>query len=536
MQKHDKKVDVSEVTELIQANSTLAVCGFSMMGACEDILQEIERSYLNEGHPSGLTLLHAAGHSDRKNGIEHLAHEGLVDKIIGSHWGLAPTWASVISENKVEAHCLSQGQLTHLFRDMAGGKPGTYSKAGIGTFLDPRIEGGRVNERAKEKDSLVELLHIKGEEYLFYNQVPIDVCILRGTTADEYGNITMEEEALKLEALSVAQAAKRFNGKVIVQVKQVVKRGSLPARDVVIPGTCVDYIVVTENSIDNHKQISSAVFNPMITGAMKAPDERMKEKELSVRKVIGRRAALELFPDAIVNLGTGIPGDTVGPVCSEEGLLDHIHLTIESGAIGGIPLGGTDFGAARNPEAIIEHPYQFDYYNGRGVDVTFMGGAEVDQNGSVNVSKFGKMTTGCGGFIDITQNAKKVVFCFTFSAGGLQADITDHSLNIVQEGKYHKFVDQLHQITFSGAFSQNKKQNILYITERAVFELTEKGLEIIEVAPGIDLERDVLDHMAFKPSISANLKTMEAFLFNPDKMNILDAFLEKRTKTVSIGG
>ncbi|RSL33560.1 acyl CoA:acetate/3-ketoacid CoA transferase [Salibacterium salarium] len=528
MTKIDKKIDPTGVLDVINDGDTLALSGFSLIGACEDVLQTIESSYLENNSPKNLTLLHAAGHSDRENGIERLAHKGLVTKIIGSHWGLAPKWASLISENEVEAHCLSQGQLTHLFRDMAAGKPGTFSKSGLGTFIDPRLEGGRVNQKAKNEESLVDLIHLKEEEYLFYNQVPIDVCVLRGTTADEFGNITMEEEALKLDSLSVAQATKRFNGKVIIQVKNYVKRGTLPAKDVVIPGTCVDHIVVTENAEKNHRQTASTAFNAIYTGALKAPNEGMETQHLNARKIIGRRAVKELYPEAVVNLGTGIPGDTVGPVCSEEGILDEIHLTIESGAIGGIPLGGTDFGIARSPEAILEHSSQFDYYNGRGVDVTFMGGAEIDADGNVNVSKFGKVTTGCGGFIDITQNAQKVVFCFTFTAGSLKTDIYNHELDITQEGKFKKFVDKLHQITFSGEYAKNINQTVLYITERAVFRHTQEGIRLMEIAPGIDLQKDILDQMDFEPLYDDFVKTMDKDIFGTGKMDYKTEFLEKK--------
>jgi propionate CoA-transferase len=522
----NKRITAAEAVDQIENNNTLAVCGFTLMGACEDLLEEIEQRYVDKGAPSSLTLLHAAGHSDRENGIEHLAHEGLVDRIIGSHWGLAPRWGSLISTDKVEAHCLSQGQLTHLFRDMASGKPGTYTKVGLNTFLDPRQEGGRMNNRALEKESLVDVISIKGEEYLFYNMVPIDVCIIRGTTADEYGNVTMEEEALKLETLAVAQATKRFGGTVIVQAKNFVKRGSLNAREVVIPGTCVDYVVQSEDPVEKHRQTASTHYDPKYTGKAKVPINKLEALPLTMRKVIGRRAALELFPDAIVNLGTGIPGDTVGPVSSEEGVLEDINLTIESGAIGGVPQGGTDFGISANPEAIIEHPSQFDFYNGRGVDITYMGGAEIDQGGNVNVSKFGKVTTGCGGFIDITQNARKVVFCFTFTAGGLKTKVGDGKLQIEQEGKVQKFINQVGQITFSGRNAVENGQQVLFVTERAVFELDSDGLVLTETAPGLDVEEDILSKMECSCRISDDLKEMDSRIFTEGTIGLDQKFDE----------
>ncbi len=312
-----KKVLPHEVVSLIENNSTLATCGFTLMGACETILREIEKSFLETGVPNNLTLFHGAGNSDMIGGIERLAYKGLVSRIIGSHWGLAPNWRQLINKNEVEAHCLPQGEITHLFRATASGKPGNFSKTGLGTFIDPRVEGGKMNERAKLAEGFVELIHLKEEEYLFYKQVPIDLCLIRGTTADEFGNVTMEEEALKLEALSVAQATKRFGGKVIVQVKNYAKRGTLAPKDVVIPGIIVDHIVIAENPEETHRQSSSSFYNPNYNGNLKIPIEQAKPLSLTARKMIGRRAARELFPGAIVNLGTGIPGDTIGPVSSE---------------------------------------------------------------------------------------------------------------------------------------------------------------------------------------------------------------------------
>ncbi|ANX13948.1 acyl CoA:acetate/3-ketoacid CoA transferase [Fictibacillus arsenicus] len=519
-----KKTNASSVVSSIQNKSTLALCGFTLMGACETFLKELEESFLTKGYPNQLTLIHAAGHSDRINGIEHLAHKGLVSKIIGSHWGLAPRWGELIHNNDVEAHCLPQGQLTHLFRAMAGGKPGNFSKVGLGTYVDPRIEGGRMNESAKQSESLVDLIHIHDEEYLFYKEVPLDVCIIRGTTADEFGNITMEDEALKLEAISVAQATKRYGGEVIVQVKNYVKRGTLAPKDVVIPGIYVDHILVADEPEQNHRQTACTYYNPVFSGWLKEPLEELAPIPLNMRKIIGRRAVKELFPGAVVNLGTGIPGDTVGPVSKEEGILEDIILTIESGAIGGQPLGGTDFGITRNAEAIIEHPYQFDYYTGRGVDITYMGTAEIDEVGNVNVSKFGSKTAGCGGFIDITQNARKVVFCSTFTAGGCELAIRDQKVEIITEGKFRKFKQSVNQITFSGNYAKEQNQNVLYVTERAVFQLTKQGVELIEIAPGIDIDRDILAHMDFSPIISNDLKLMDADIFTEGCMGFEESF------------
>lgn len=522
-----KLAKAEDLAATIQNGSTLALCGFTLMGAAEMFYRAVENRFLETGEPRDLTILHSSGHSDRTNGIEHFAHKGLVRRIIGSHWGLAPRWGELIHNNDVEAHCLPQGQLTHLFRAMASGKPGNFSKVGLGTFVDPRLEGGRINESAKQQDSFVDVINIHNEEYLFYKQVPLDLCIIRGTTADEFGNVTMEDEAVKLEAISIAQATKRFGGKVIVQVKNYAKRGTLHPRQVVIPGIYVDHIVVAEEAEQNHRQTACTFYDPVFSGDQKVPVSQIEPLPLNIRKVIGRRVVRELFPGAVVNLGTGIPGDTVGPVSSEEGILDDIVLTIESGVIGGVPMGGTDFGITKNAEAIIEHPYQFDYYNGRGVDITYMGTAEIDGEGNVNVSRFGTKTVGCGGFIDITQSAKKVVFCSTFTAGGLNVEVQNGSLKIVQEGKMRKFLNSIKQVTFSGTYARGIKQQVLYVTERAVFKLVESGVMLTEIAPGIDLEKDILAHMDFKPIISPNLKEMDLSIFRAEPMGFKEQFCKK---------
>lgn len=529
----NKVISASTAVDSIKKDSTLAVVGFTLMGACETILKEIEKRFLETGSPSGLTLIHCAGHSDRINGIQHLAHKNLVSRIIGSHWGLAPRWGNLIHQDEVEAHCLPQGQMTHLFRAMASGKSGNFSKVGLGTFIDPRVEGGLMNDKAIKAGSLVDVIEIKGEEHLYYNAIPLDCAIIRGTTADEYGNVTMEDEAIKLEALSVAQAVKRYGGKVIIQVKNLARRGTLHPKDVIIPGILVDSIVLADDVQEDHRQTSSAYFDPVYVGNIKAADSTFDPIPLNVRKVIGRRGVMELTPESVVNLGTGIPGDTIGPVASEEGILQDIVLTIESGVIGGIPAGGTDFGLSKNAEAIIEHPYQFDYYNGAGVDITYMGIAEVDVQGNVNVSKFGTKAVGCGGFIDITQPAKKVVFLGTFTAGGLEVEIENGLLTIIKEGRNKKFIQQVNQITFSGKYSRDMNQHVYFVTERAVFRLIYEGVELIEIAPGIDIDNDIIGQMDFMPLISPQLKEMDSAVFKDHVMNFKQVFNDKSKLIVS---
>ncbi len=523
-----KFVSSEEAVSLIQDGMTIATVGFTLMGVAEEILSEIERSFLQKGSPNSLTLLHAAGQSDTKNGLEHLAHEGLLKRVIGSHWGLAPRMSRLIQDNKIEAYALPQGRIANLYKAMGEGAPGLLSPIGLNTFVDPRLEGGKMNLRTQNCQNLVELLKVNKKPYLFYRTIPIDIAIMRGTTADENGNVTMEEEAVELEALSAALATRRFGGKVIVQVKRIAKRGSFHPKEIVVPGIFVDAVVTAKSPENSHRQTAGTSFDPSYSGDIKTPEASLPSIPLNIRKVIGRRAIQEIKPGAIINLGTGIPGDTVGHIAAEEGILDDLVLTVESGTIGGIPEGGTDFGIARNPEAIINHMDQFDFYTGCGVDVTFMGAAEVDEEGNVNVSKFGSGVAGCGGFIDITQMAKKVVFCLSFTVGKSDINVEDGRLKIKKDGLPKKFLPRVNQITFSGEFAKMRSQRVLYVTERAVFELTTEGLTLTEIAPGVDLHHDVLEKMQFKPKINPHLKQMSSKIFQQDAMGLRTKFIYNR--------
>ncbi len=514
----------AEAAELIADGQTVASTGFTMTGVAEAIYRAIEARFLATGHSRDLTLVHSAGQSDRVGGMQHWAHAGLLARIIGSHWGLAPKMAELIAADGVACHCLPQGQITHLYRAIAGGQPGMASIIGLHTFIDPRLEGGRVNPRAQMERPLVELLTIDGQESLWYRTFPINVAIFRGTTADEAGNVAMEDEPLRLETLALAQAARNSGGTVICQVKRVVKRGELPPQTVSVPATYVDVLVVANQPHETHRQTSRWVMHPPLTGA--ARDREVDTRPASAsrldeRLIIGRRAALELRPDAVVNLGTGIPGDTVGPVAAEEGIADQIVFSIESGAIGGVPAGGSDFGVAEFPEAIIGHAEQFDGYNGGAVDLCYMGAGEIDQAGNVNVSKLGGRVTGCGGFIDITQPARQVIFCATFSSGGLQVETGDGTLRIVQEGRYPKFVRRVSQVTFSAQEALRRSQPVRYVTERAVFDLTAEGLRLIEVAPGIDVEREVLARLPFRPLMANPLRRVPPEVLRIGRMGLM---------------
>ncbi|MED1863975.1 CoA-transferase [Fictibacillus nanhaiensis] len=515
-----KSIMVDQLSLDIPDGSTIALVGFGGMGQCDKILQAIGKSYKETGHPHSLTVFHTAGQSDKTNGIEYIAEEGLISTVIGGHWGLAPKMRKLIEENKVDCYCFPQGQLTHLLRAMANKMPGQLSPIGIGTFIDPRIEGGKFNERTKQKEDLIKVVEIENEEFLLYPSIAFDYVFIRGTSIDENGNITAEEEPLKLEILSAAHAAKANGGKVIAQVKYVVKKNTMHPKDVVVPGYLVDEYVLVDDPETEHRQIPSTVYNPVFSGDLRTPTVSFMPLPLDMRKVIGRRAVQEVTSSVVVNLGIGIPGDVIGPISHEEGLDEQMTITLESGIVGGVPIGANEFGVARNADAILDHEYLFDYYHGTGIDLTFMGAAEVDQLGNVNVSKFGTRTVGCGGFIDITQTAKKVVFCTTFTGGGLHVEINNGKVEIVQEGRIKKFKNKVQQITYSGRFAAEHQKDVIYVTERAVFLLSKKGLILTEIAPGIQLEKDILANMEFQPIISPHLKEMDVKLFLDGPMKL----------------
>jgi propionate CoA-transferase len=373
----------------------------------------------------------------------------------------------------------------------------------------------KLNDRAREAGDLVELLQIGGEDKLLYKAIPVDVAVIRATYADTAGNCTLEHEGVMTEALSIAQAAKNSGGKVIVQVKKVVEYGTLDPRLVKIPGIYVDAVVVAAE--ENHKQTYGTFYNPAYSGEVRVPVDSLAPMALDERKIIARRAAMELVPNAIVNLGIGMP-EGVASVAAEEGLQGMV-LTTESGTIGGIPAGGKDFGVTTNPDCVLDEPYQFDFYDGGGLDVAFLGLAQMDRIGNINVSKFGPKIAGCGGFINITQNARKVVYCGTFKAGSLKLSVSDGKLNILNEGKVKKLINEVEQVTFSGEYSKASGQQVLYITERAVFKLTEQGVELTEIAPGMDLERDILSQMDFVP-VMTDVKEMDARIFREERMGL----------------
>jgi propionate CoA-transferase len=511
-----KIMSAQDATGLIKNGDTIVTCGFLGASCPEEISEAIEQRFLETGEPNGLNYFFPSAQGDQDHrAVNRFAHEGMIRRIIGGHYNLAPKMVTFIIDEKCEAYNFPQGTMLQWLRAIGCGRPGLFTPVGLKTFVDPRIEGGRLNARTME--DIVEVFEFKGKEYLFFPAFDINVGIIRGTTADECGNITFEKEGHHNESLLIAQATKNTGGIVIAQVERVTKRGALDPRHIIVPGINVDVVVVAR--AENHMQTNTIQYDPALCGETRAPETEIKILPFDERKVIARRAVMELKRDAIINLGIGMP-EGVALVAHEEGLSDSIVITVESGGIGGVPLGGIDFGGVINPEVLLPHVAQFDFYDGGGLDVTFLGLAQADPAGNVNVSKFNKRIAGVGGFINITQNAKKVVFIGTLTAGGLELEIRDGKLRIIKEGRNKKFVERVEQITFSGEYAREHGQEVYYVTERAVFDLRRDGIYLTEIAPGIDPEKDVFPQLECKVKTATDIKLMDERLFLPARMSI----------------
>ncbi|MBR0090796.1 MAG: 3-oxoacid CoA-transferase [Lachnospiraceae bacterium] len=520
-----KLINAEEASKLIRDNDRLGVSNFVSLSLPEDIFVSLEERFLKEGHPKNLSVMHVSGVGNFDSmGLSHLAHDGMVKRVYGAHEHPAPKILPMLDDGRIEAYLVPQGVCCHLLRAMAGGEDGLLTKIGLNTYADPRQDGCRMNASCTE--DVVELVNVCGKELLYYKAQPLDVCILKATFADEEGNIAFDWEPALLEQREMAEAVKRNGGTVIVQVHKLVKKGTLDPWKVKIPGAFVDYVVVgrPENTFQSAgwKEI-----RPELTGQARIPVESVEPMEFNLRKVAGRRGAMEIRPDTLVNIGIGM-SEAVANVAAEEGLSEQINLAVESGSIGGVPVPGA-IGNAYNPIMIMSQPECFDMYNGGALDISFLGSGEVDQEGNVNVTKFGGKVIGPGGFVNISQNTKKVCFLSTFMVGKVDAELGNGKLSIKKDGKKPKFVKRVEQITFSAKNALENGQEILYITERAVFVLTPKGIMLTEIAPGVDLQKDILDKMDFKPQVADEIKIMDERIFHEEKMGLTISQKEKRT-------
>lgn len=509
---HTKFCTADEAASLLRDGDTVALMGGGggLMEATT-LFQAIERRFLASGTPRALTAVHALGIGDKATrGMNCFAYEGLVKRVIGGHWPWSPRMQQLARDNRIEAYILPGGVSSQLFRAIGAGQPGLITHVGLGTVCDPRHGGGRMNEAAT--DDLAEVIVIDGREWLRYKPYKVDVALVRASAADADGNISFEHEAANLDAQAIALAATTGGGKVIVQVKERLPRGALKAREVRIPAAWVDAIVVDPGQRTSYDIPFDATLSGELTGEARFAPEPALDEPFGERQAVARRAACELRDGAVVNYGVGIP-DAVAKLVVQRGELHRIYQTIEHGTYGGSLQGGVLFGYARNASAMLDAPTQFDFYGGGGLDIAFLGFGEMDAEGSVNVSKLGGLTVGPGGFIDIAQNARTVVFCGTFAAKGVELATGDGRMRVLKQGAVRKLVPRVEQITFSGPQAVRRGQQALYLTERASFRLTAEGVELFELAPGIDLQRDVLDQMGFRPKLAAQIATMPASFF-----------------------
>lgn len=515
-----KVITAAQAAELVQDNAKLGVQGIICTSVPEGLIQALAQRYKETGSPKNIHLFYESGIGDNaEGGMNALAQEGLLGELYCAHLGTSPKMAALVNTNQFPAYIVPQGVNAQMMRAVAGKKPGVITHVGLKTYADPRVEGCKANQAAKDGEKeVVEVIEISGQEYLHYFPVDLDICFIRGTSADELGNLTIEKESIQFDQFEMATATRNCGGIVVAQVEKVVEHGNLKPHDVVIPGTLIDYVVVADTA--SHRQcIADDAYHPEWCGEARIPISAMKPAKLDQRKVCGRRAAYLLKKGDHMNLGIGMP-ESVSAVAAEEGFSDQITLSVECGIYGGVPLGGLRICSAHNPDCIISHVNTFDIYDGGGIDVAVLGAAEIDEMGNVNVSKFNGKITGPGGFINITQSTQNVAFVGTFTAGGNKYEIGDGRLKIVQEGRSIKFKKNVEQITFSGEYAAETGKNILYITERAVFQLVKGGIKLIEIAPGVDLQKDILDKMEFTPIIAEDLKEMDAKIFCDEPMGM----------------
>lgn len=522
----NKVMSADEAIARIGDNAVVTTTGFVQSCIPEALHAALEKRFVETGAPRDLTLIMCAGAGDSKGlGTGRLHHDGLLKRVIAANFGRMPKVAQAAQDDKIQGYNLPQGVISKLYRSCASGSPGLFTRVGLHTYVDPRLGGGKVNTKTKE--DLVKLVEVDGKEWLFYKATPINVALIRATSADPLGNLSMEREALTLDVLAQAMAAHNNGGIVIAQVERIVAEGSIKPKDVKVPGILVDCVVIADPA-EMHRMNYGVMYDPGLAGEVRVTVDSLPTMDLDERKIIARRASFELPPNGVINLGVGAP-DGVANVANEEKVTPYLVMTTEAGAVGGVLAGGSSFGSSANAHSILDQNQMFDFYHGGGLDLTCLGMAECDSIGNVNTSKFGGKLNGCGGFIDISQNARAVVFAGTFTAGGLKVAIEDGKIRILQEGRAKKFVRQVEQVTFSGKYAAQKGQPVIYVTERCVFQLTEHGLELIEVAPGIDIERDILPHMAFKPHIHKPV-TMNPRIFLDQPMDLLADLLNQNLK------
>ena len=510
---HQLLCSASEAVALIQTGQTVVCGGFVGAAHPESLTAALEDRFLKSGSPRDLTLLYAAGQGNGSTrGLNHLAHRGLVRRVIGGHWGLVPKLGEMATAGELEGTIFPQGVVCQLLRDIAAGRPGCITHVGLDTFIDPTVEGGRLRPDSESAEPLIERIEIDGKTWLFYRAFPVDIGLIRATAADPFGNLIMNEEAVIGEVLPIAQAVHNSGGTVLAQVREILDKPAAP-HAVRVPGILVDRVTVA--APEQHHQTFGEEYNPAYV-CPQSPAESTsplssEPMPLDARRIIASRACDELTPGSIANLGIGMP-EGIARIAAERHVLNDVTLTVESGPIGGIPAGGLSFGASSYPEAIIDQPAQFDFYDGGGLDFAALGAAQIDQHGNVNVSKFHDRVAGVGGFINISQNARKLVFCGTLTTGGLSIIVRDGQVIIRSEGRHRKFLKQVEQLSFSGHRARRSGQDVLFVTERAVFQLTARGLQLTEVAPGIDIDSEILEQMDFQPHID-QVREMPAHVF-----------------------